>query len=145
MRGVIGWLAATGCLALVIGYSGVVSANPQGTWLTEGGKSHVKIELCGDKLCGAIVWLKEPDNDDGSAKLDINNKDQSLRSRPIMGLDLLADFSAKSEGKWEGGRIYNPEDGKTYKSKLEVADPDTLKVSGCVFIFCKTQTWTRVR
>ena len=67
-----------------------------------------------------------------------------MRTRPILGLKLLANFIDKGAGKWENGKIYNPEDGKTYNSKIEVADPKTLKVSGCVFIFCKTQVWTRV-
>jgi len=33
-----------------------------GVWATEGATSHVKIDECGGKLCGAIVWLKEPLN-----------------------------------------------------------------------------------
>lgn len=131
-------------LTIPIGFAGAASADPKGMWLTEGGKSHVKIEPCGDKLCGEIVWLKEPNDEKGAAKVDINNENESLRSRPIMGLNLLANFVDKGAGKWESGKIYNPEDGKTYNSKLEEADPKTLKVSGCVFIFCKTQVWTRV-
>ena len=137
------WVVLLG-LAISITVGGSAYANPQGMWLTEGGKSHVKIEPCGEKLCGAIVWLKEPNNDDGSAKLDINNENDSLRDRPIVGLRMLTNFVEKGAGKWDSGKIYNPEDGKTYSSKIEIADPKTLKVSGCVFIFCKTQTWTRV-
>lgn len=145
MRRTIGRLAAAAaCLALAAGHSGAAGASPLGTWVTDGGKSHIKIEPCGDKLCGAIVWLEEPNNKKGSAKLDVNNKDESLRSRPILGLPLLTDFAAKSASRWEGGKIYNPEDGKTYRSKLELVDPDTLKVSGCFLFFCKDQTWTRV-
>ena len=48
---------------------------------------------------------------------------------------------------WSGGRIYNPEDGKTYKCKLTLKDDNTLTVRGYVglTIFGKTQYWTRVR
>ena len=52
---------------------------------------------------------------------------------------------AGDDGVWRDGKIYNPENGKTYRSVLKPAGPDTLKVSGCVFIFCETQTWKRVR
>ena len=45
---------------------------------------------------------------------------------------------------WDDGEIYNPEDGKTYDSEMEVIDADTVKVSGCVWFICKTQTWKRV-
>jgi uncharacterized protein (DUF2147 family) len=137
------WSAFLGA-AILIGFAGHSNADPKGKWLTDGGKSQVKIEACGDKLCGEIVWLKEPNNTDGSAKVDINNENEAMRSRPIIGLKLLTNFSGKGPGKWDGGKIYNPEDGKTYNSKLEEADSRTLQVSGCVFIFCKTQHWTSV-
>ena len=140
-RTITGALAAA-CLLLTAGEA--AAADPTGTWLTDGGKSRVEIAPCGDKLCGAIVWLKEPTNEDGSVKLDTKNKDEALRSRPIMGLDMLSGFVAKSAAKWGDGRIYNPEDGKTYRSKMELFGTDTLKVSGCVLFFCKTQTWERV-
>lgn len=130
-------------LALV-GIAGAALAGPEGTWLTEGGKSHVEIRLCGEEFCGAITWLREPHDEDGSVKLDKNNRDEALRSRTILGLKLLSGFAAHAEGPWEGGRIYNPENGKTYRSKLRLKDADTLRVSGCVLFFCETQIWTRV-
>ena len=46
---------------------------------------------------------------------------------------------------WAGGTIYDPEGGKTYKSKLRLKGADTLEVDGCVLFFCETQTWTRWR
>ena len=137
------WIVVLG-FAIVVAFAGNGYADPKGMWLTDSGKSHVKIEACGDKLCGEIVWLKEPNNTDGSAKLDINNENEAMRSRPILGLKLLSNFTGKGPGKWDGGKIYNPEDGKTYNSKLKEAGSNALKVSGCVFIFCKTQNWTRV-
>lgn len=130
-------------LALV-GVAGAALAGPEDTWLTEGGKSHVEIRMCGEEFCGRIVWLREPHNEDGSVKLDKNNKDEALRSRTILGIDLLSGFAAGGEGPWKGGRIYNPENGKTYRSNLRMQDADTMRVSGCVFIFCETQVWTRV-
>lgn len=131
-------LAVAACLA-----DDARAESARGVWMTEGGKSHVRIQPCGEKLCGEIVWLKEPRDDDGSEKRDVHNKDESLRDRPILGLPLLTGFSDQGGGEWTGGEIYNPEDGKTYRSRLELADPATLKVSGCVLFFCKTQTWTR--
>lgn len=129
---------------LVVGFGAAVLA-AEGVWLTEGGKSHVEIRPCGGKLCGEIVWLEEPGNEDGSPKLDKHNRDESLRSRPILGIELLTGFPAAEGGEWTGGEIYNPENGKTYRSELELEGANTLKVRGCVFIFCETQTWTRVR
>ena len=120
----------------------------KGVWRTEGGKSHVKIDDCGDKLCGKIVWLKEPLDDAGAPKTDHNNPDEGLRKRPIFGLPLLQGFSDGDEPNvWQGGTIYNPEDGETYKSVMTLLSADELKVRGYVGLplFGKSQLWNRVK
>lgn len=135
-------LAAVFCLA----FGGNALAEPRGVWLTPGGKSRIAIAPCGDRLCGKIVWLKEPNDERGQPKRDAGNEDEALRSRPVLGLPLLTGFPQEPEGGvWDDGDIYNPEDGKTYSSELEMTDRDTLKVSGCVWIFCKSQIWKRVK
>src|SRR5215218_8818899 len=46
----------------------------------------------------------------------------------------------KAAGSWSGGKLYDPATGKTYSGKI-AANPDgTLKVQGCVFMICQTQT-----
>ncbi len=122
------------------------AADPRGLWRTPEGKSHVKIYVCArNTVCGEIVELKEPLNEDGSAKLDRHNEDQALRGRPIVGIQLVTGMKRKGNGVWSGGHIYNPEDGKTYKSNMRELDSDTLKVKGCVLFLCKSQQWTRIK
>jgi uncharacterized protein (DUF2147 family) len=118
-----------------------------GTWLTEGGRSHVRIAPCGEKLCGNIVWLKEPNQPNGAAKVDAKNPDPAKRARPIVGLPILWDFVAASPTEWESGRIYNPEDGDTYRCIMQLQADGTLRVRGYVGVSLlgKTQIWTRVR
>ncbi len=132
-------------LVATIFFTGASNADPTGVWLTPAGNSHIEIRLCGEKLCGKIVWFTEPRNADGTLKLDEKNKKEALRTRPLLGLELMSGFTETGDGKWTKGRIYNPEDGQTYRSKLEVKDHNTLNVSGCVLVFCKAQTWTRVK
>jgi len=115
------------------------AAEPLGTWLTEGGRSRVAVERCADRLCGTIVWVR-----DDLSKVDARNEDEALRTRPIVGIRLIAGFKPDGEARWNGGTIYNPEDGRTYSAKMELADPRTLKVSGCVLFICKAQLWTKV-
>jgi len=119
-----------------------------GVWTPEERDSEIEIAICeGGKICGRIISLTEPLNEEGTEKLDINNKDASLWSRPIMGLELLTGFAADGETKWKGGRIYNPRDGKTYKSTLTLKADGTLKVRGYIGIpaLGQTQVWSRVR
>ena len=141
------------CFAFVLPQARADDANasippsPIGVWATENGFSHVKIEDCGGKLCGSLIWLKEPLNKEGKDKIDSQNPDLSQRSRKMLGLPLLNGFVSEGDGKvWSGGTIYNPDDGKTYSCKLTMQDPKTMEVRGYVgiSILGKTQIWNRV-
>ena len=78
-----------------------------GKWVTEGGDSQVEIYQSGDKLNGKIVWLKK-----GDGQLDVHNPDKKLQSRKLVGVNILTGLTKKGD-KWEGGKIYNPKNGKT--------------------------------
>jgi uncharacterized protein (DUF2147 family) len=139
---------AAALLICLLGLS-VRAADPPaalGLWSTEGGKSRVEIFDCAGKLCGKIVWLKEPLDDQGKEKVDRENPDEALKGRKILGLALLSDFVAEGDSgrQWTDGRIYNPEDGQTYKCNMELQDDGKLKVRGYVGLplFGKTQIWT---
>ena len=117
---------------------------PLGLW--DADESHIEIYHCGELLCGRVAALDEPLDKDGNPKLDVNNHDPALRTRPILGMDLIADFSRKSDRQWVNGRIYDPRDGKTYKCKMTLQKDGTLKVRGYVGVslFGKTVVWTRI-
>lgn len=137
------YLAAALSLAFV---APAFAADPvEGDWLTQDGAAKVHVAPCAGapaKLCGKITWLKEP-NENGQPKRDAHNPDAALRSRPIVGLPFLRDFSQVGPGKWKGGKIYDPQSGKTYDSKMQVNANGTLKLDGCVLMFCQSQTWKR--
>ena len=117
---------------------------PAGLWAT--GESHIEIYQCGELLCGRIVELDEPLDADGNPKVDSKNPDPTLKGRPLLGIDLIANFSRKSDKRWVGGTIYDPRDGKTYKCKMTLKKNETLEVRGYVgmSLFGKTVVWTRI-
>lgn len=136
------------------------SAEPDaivGTWTTAGDKSKVEIFKNGDLYYGRIVALKEPlyptdpDHQDyvagreGRPKVDRHNPDETLRERPIIGMDLMAGFKHDGGDVWSGGTIYDPENGKTYRCKLTLVSLNEMKVRGFVGIslFGRTTVWTR--
>ena len=61
-----------------------------------------------------------------------------------VGKRMIWDMAAKGDGSYSGGRIWAPDRDKVYKSKMQL-DGNTLSVSGCVAVICRSQTWTRVR
>lgn len=107
-----------------------------GTWLTEAGDAQVEIYQSGDQFNGKIVWLEK-----GPETKDIHNSDAKLRGRKLMGVNILSGLTKKKD-KWEGGRIYNPKNGKSYKCSIWL-DGKVLKVRGYLGVFYETQTWKR--
>jgi uncharacterized protein (DUF2147 family) len=91
--------------------------SPLGLWATEENKGNVRIEQCGDNLCGYAEKSGE--------KVLIN-------MRP-------------KDSKWVG-RIHDPDGGGNYDSTIALKGSNTLRVQGCAFggLFCGGQTWKRV-
>lgn len=118
-----------------------------GEWHTEEKKAKVEIYACEDSYCGKIVSLQEPKNPDGTNKRDVNNPDENLRSRTIVGTNILTGLQYQGGDEWEDGEIYDPESGKTYSCRLELEGPNTLEVRGFIglSLLGRSQTWTRVR
>jgi uncharacterized protein (DUF2147 family) len=118
-----------------------------GKWETPTKHGVVEIVACGPSICGRLV---ESDGLRANPQLrDVHNKDTAQNGRPLKGLLMLQGFAATTvNGKegWDGGTIYNPDDGGTYKGTITMVDADTLKLRGCiVWPLCKSQTWKRVR
>jgi uncharacterized protein (DUF2147 family) len=125
-------------------------------WLTEpgdkGGRARVEVEKHGETYVGRIIWLEEPDfpsgPDQGKPKTDVENLDEALRSRPVIGLEILSGMTYQNDGTWGGGTIYDPANGKTYSATLSLDGDgdDTLDMRGYVgfSLFGRTSVWRRV-
>jgi uncharacterized protein (DUF2147 family) len=119
-------------------------ADPSGTWLVEDGRARVRLERCGparDRICGYIVWMKDPADARGQPYRDSQNPDPDKRARAILGHQLLMGLEATPDGRFAGD-IYNAEDGKSYSVSLWRESSDRLKLKGCLIkLLCQTQTW----
>ena len=66
------------------------------------------------------------------------------KDKPIKGMVILWGLKPDGASHWSGGRVLDPENGKTYKSKLELMDGGRkLGMSGCIAFFCRQQVWIR--
>lgn len=117
-----------------------------GVWEVGSGKARVKITKYGDKFGGKIVWLKEPTYPDGTKKVDKNNPDETKRTTPLLGYNNLLGFSYKGKSEYDGGTIYDPENGSVYNCNISLQDDNTIEVRGYigVSLFGRTDTWKRV-
>lgn len=117
-----------------------------GEWANGTNKGHIKLYKQNGRYYGKIIWLKQPNDEMGKPKIDKNNPDEKARLKPLLGLIMLRDFRYE-DGEWTGGKIYNPDDGKEYKSKMKLKNSKTLAVRGYIGISLigKTETFIRVR
>jgi uncharacterized protein (DUF2147 family) len=129
----------SGLLALLPSAAPAADASVIGDWLVKDGYANIRIDNCGGKMWGIVVWEKVPG-------LDTENPDPAKRTRPTLGMPVLMGLSpAKEPGKWSG-EIYNSNNGKMYSANISLADENTLDLEGClVWPLCQTQKWTRVK
>ena len=117
-----------------------------GKWKLEDGTAIVEVYRQGDVFNGKIVWLQHPTKADGSPTVDEKNPDSKLRSRRLIGLNMLSGLK-KVGGEYTGGTIYDPGNGKTYNCSMKV-EGDVLKVRGSLDkkgLIGRTMDWFRVK
>jgi uncharacterized protein (DUF2147 family) len=116
-----------------------------GVWKTGEGTGMVQIYKKGELYFGRVVWLKVPNNPDGTPRTDVNNPEESLRKRPLKGLENLRGFKYAGNNAYEGGQIYDPKNGSDYSCEMKLIDANTLEVRGFigVSLFGRTDVWKR--
>ena len=104
------------------------SVTPIGTWLFQNRRFAIQIDPCGDRLCAKVSWLQAPTDAHGLPRVDSKNPNSNLRSRLVLGLTILNGLRQTSSRKWDGGEIYNPDDGNHYQATMSLNDDGTLGV-----------------
>ncbi|UOG77012.1 DUF2147 domain-containing protein [Hymenobacter tibetensis] len=136
------------CLLCSIGVASAQTLSPLGTWTNSEKKATFEIYKCGNKLCGKIVTLTVPnDPKTGKPKTDSMNPDPKLRDRPRLGLVFMQGFEYDDDNKWDDGKIYDPESGKTYSCYMKMNSANSMEVKGYIgfSMIGKSQAWTRVK
>lgn len=145
-------VAASFIIVAAIGFGAMQDARAQarsdisGRWATQGFGSIVEFGPCAasaNTMCGRIVWLWEPNDAQGRPRTDRHNPDRALRSRSLVGIEILRGLRETSPGVWNEGSVYNPDDGRTYTGTIRLRN-GALELRGCALnLFCQTQTWRR--
>ena len=135
-------------MAIVYAVPGMAQ-NPDavtGIWSSPHGSGRIQIYKKGAQYFGKLVWIKEPNDENGKPKHDIHNPNKNLRSAPVIGLDVLKNFKY-DDGEWVDGTAYDPKSGKTYSCKMSLENPDRLNIRGYIGISLlgRTETWSRVK
>lgn len=134
-------------ITVLLSSSLLANQDIKGVWFTAEKGAKIEIYECGSKICGKIVWLKEPNDENGKPLMDVENPDEAKQQDSILGLNLLKGFEKSDDNVWTDGTVYDPNSGKTYKCKLTLEKPDKLEVRGFVgfSLLGKTEVWTRAK
>lgn len=91
---------------------------------------------------GVTRWGNGPDTDK-------HNPDPALKDRSLLGITFLWGFDyVEKKNRWKDGKVYDPNNGKTYDAKMELEkDGSILKMRGYigVSLFGRTARFERVK
>lgn len=129
-------------VALLTAAAGAETQPLAGNWRSPTG-SIIKVAGCGNGgVCLTLMQVEKT----APGRVDHNNPDPQLRHRSLCGLRIGEGFKPADGGvKADGGSIYDPKSGRTYRGSLAL-DGDELKLRGYLGLklLGRTEEWTRV-
>ncbi len=132
------------CCRPLLAHSGPAAGTIVGTWIVAEKDATIQIYRQDGAYFGRIAWLRE--EADPNAGTSVGNSDSRMHEEPRVGMVILRNFRFNGQ-HWEGGTLYDPTDGKTYKGTLALDPKGMLHVRGFIGIrlLGKTTVWQRVR
>lgn len=105
-------------------------------------KSVVEIYEKNGKIFAKIVEIFEAQHRNRKCDLCIGDD----KDKPILGFTIIKGLSKDGE-EYNGGKITDPKNGKSYKCLLSLENKDKLKVRGYIgfALIGRTQFWTRIK
>lgn len=150
MSRILPFLAAFAAILVLAPVAHAQEATPVGRWVTvddNTGKdrSIVAITEKNGVLTGHIEKLILEPGEDPAPKCDKCPGDK--KDQPVIGLEILWGLS-RDDDEWSGGKILDPDNGKSYKCWIKVIDEGRrLKVRGFIGISLlgRTQYWKKAK
>jgi len=122
--------------------------SPVGTWNTiddetKKPKSLVRITGSDGVYSGTVEKIVDPAKQD--SKCDECASDDPRKGKPVIGMTILTGLKKEGDNVYAGGKILDPNNGKTYNAKVTVIDEGKkLEMRGSILFIGRTQTWIRV-
>lgn len=103
-----------------------------GKWISVEKNLIVQVYKEGDNFKAKVVWFENIDNSKPmEAWTDKHNPDPSLRSRKLIGMNVLRDLDyVPKSNTWENGKIYDSKNGREWSASAYINDKGMLKVTG---------------
>ena len=121
--------------------------SPVGAWTTiddetKKPKSVVRITEKDGIISGAVEKILDPAKQD--SKCEECAEDDPRKGKPVVGMTVLTGLKKEGDNVYGGGRILDPNNGKSYNAKVTVIDGGKkLEMRGSILFIGRTQTWIR--
>lgn len=141
--------ALTAMFLGAMAFSALAQTTPAGLWRsfddkTGEAKAEVRITEAAGVMSGKIEkrLLLTAKSEDVCTHCSDERKD-----KPIVGLEIIRGAKKAAEREvWEGGKILDPENGRSYTLRMTpIEDGKKLEVRGSFGPFGRTQTWVRLQ
>ncbi len=78
-----------------------------------------------------VVWMDKPNHPDGTRRLDVKNPNPELRNIPCDSVVMMRHLTYNADkNEWQNGEVYNPQNGRFYRSNIRFENDSTLRVRG---------------
>lgn len=121
--------------------------SPVGAWTTiddetKKPKSVVRITEKDGIISGAVEKILDPAKQD--SKCEECADDDPRKGKPVVGMTVLTGLKKEGDNVYAGGRILDPNNGKSYNAKVTVIEGGKkLEMRGSILFIGRTQTWVR--
>ena len=112
-----------------------------GVWLNDDKTTKIEFSKTGKTYSGKIVWLAQPNDANGSPRLDKNNPDPDKRNQKILGLTIITGLKY-SNNKWSG-TMYGPKRGQYANCAFILKSEGQLQITVSKGFLSETKTWTK--
>ena len=118
-----------------------------GKWMSSENNLTVQVYKNGDHFRAKIIWFKDDPSEPMEEWRDKHNPDPKLRSRKLLGMDVLSDLRYDADdNSWEDGTVYDAKHGHNWDASAYIDKQGLLRVRGYWHfkLFGKTMVFKRV-
>lgn len=134
LQKIIKYLVIGIALFLSLGTTGIHVISPAerliGVWESEEKNLLIQISKEKGQFVGTMTYYQCETETIMRSRVDIENPDPKLVGRKLLGLKLVEKLSYQGNDVWGGGKIYDPNSGKTYDARVHLTNTNTLVVRG---------------
>ncbi len=133
-------------LLLILSTTSIIAQDKiVGTWLSEDKKGRTQFFKVKNKYYGKLVWMSNPNGNNGKPLKDTQNPNSNLKNKAILNSVFITGLTYDSEDKeWINGKVYDYKSGKTYDCSVHLEN-NKLYFRGYLGWLYETKEWTHYK